>query len=237
MTGASHSALLASYGNRQPPGTVIINDDWQEDTDNNSSYTFSIDGGDAQDDRRIWVPIHYQEGSSHRTISSVTINGESASGTQIGHNGGLTGLGVGVYSAEVPTGDGAMDVVVNFSGACTGCIVDSVVGYGFAASAHDTATDENTGTSGDLDTLIDTALGGLTIAAMTGSTNTLGNRVSWTGVTEVSDDDFGGASGGGTFSMGIQTETSAASGVFVRAAVATTADAGNDLVVVSWALA
>lgn len=221
---------------RIPAGTIIINDAAQEDTSNAASYTFSIDGGKAQSDRRIWLTIHHQEGSVHRTISSVTINGVSASGTQRGHNGGSTGLGAGVYSAVVPTGDGAMNAVVNYSGACTGCALDSVVGYGFAAAAHDTGTDETSGTANDVSVLIDTAANGIIIACFTGSSNTWGDRVTWTGATEAYDADFGLGSGFGTYSAAVETGTSSASGASVQAAVAAHADAGNDLVVVSWGL-
>jgi hypothetical protein len=228
---------ILAGASRIPAGTVIINDNPQEDHTDTNSYTFSIDGGAAQDDRRIWVMIHWEETDPHKTISSVTINGVSASGTQRGHSGGSTGLGAGVYSAVVPTGDGSMNAVVNFSLPARACALDSVVGYGFSTSAHEVLTAENAGTADDLSVSIDTAAGGIIVAAFTGSTNTAEDRVTWTGATELYDADFEIFGIGGSYSGAVQTGTSSASNVTVGITVATQADAGNDLVVETRGLA
>jgi hypothetical protein len=225
---------MAGLGLRIPAGTLIINDNPQTDTSNDSSYTFSIDGGDAQSDRRIWTMFHWIEGGVHRSISTVTINGVTASGTQAGHSGGLTGLGAGIFSAVVPSGSGAMNVVVTFANIIQGCLIDTIIGYGFAAAAHDTDTDQTTGTADDVGVLINTAANGIIIAAFTGSTNTTGDRVAWVGVTELNDADGGM---GGTYSTGVDTSTSSASNVAVTAQVSSHADAGNNLVVETWGLA
>jgi hypothetical protein len=227
-------SIMAGLGSQIPAGTLIISDNPQSDGSNDTSYTFSIDGEDAQSNRRIWAMIHWAEGGSHRMISSVTINGVAASGTQAGHSGGLTGFGAGLYSAAVPTGEGAMNVVVTFDGIAQGCLVDTIIGYGFAAAAHDTDTDQTAVTSGNVEVLIDTAANGIIIAAFSGSSNTAGDRVTWIGVTELNDADTGV---GGTYSTGTKTGTSSASGVQVTAQVAAHADAGNALVVETRGLA
>lgn len=236
MSGVSHSALLASYGG-VPAGTIYI-ESQQTDTTDASTYNFTIDGHEPQADRRIFLAIHYIEGSSHRTIPSVTINGVSASVRQIGHNGGATGLGAAIAHAVVPTTDGSMTATVNFSGSATTCVVCPVVTYGFASSATDFATDESSsGSALSLSVGVDIPEGGFVLAVYTGSTNADGNAVTWTGATEQYDFDTGAGNNAGRASMAFSSDMSLETNRTIQAAISVALDAGNDMVVESWGLA
>lgn len=226
------SGLLADL----PAGTIFVEDE-QTDSANQSSYTFSIDGHKAQDNRRIFIPVHYIEGSSHRTISSVTINGVSASIRQRGHNGGSTGLGAGIAHASVPSGDGTITVQVSFSGGVELCVIAAVVTYGFASSATDFGTDQTDAPADDVAVNVDVPAGGFVIAVYTGSTNAEDQPVTWTGATEQYDFDTGDSGNAGRASMAFQSGLSMETNREIRAAIDTEGNDGNDLVVESWGLA
>jgi hypothetical protein len=236
MSGASHAALLMTYGAHIDIGTIYV-EAQQQSVVNASSYNFTIDGHDAQSNRRIFVPVHYIEGSAHETISSVTINGQAATVRQIGHNGGSTGLGVAIASAVVASTSGNMTVTVNLSGTVTTCIIGAVVTYGFAASVHDFATDENAGSGTTLSVGVDVLEGGFVMAAYTGSTNMDDEDVVWSGVSEIYDFDTGDSGDMGRASLGFSSGMSAQTNRTIQAIVDFTIDSGNDMVVESWGLA
>lgn len=187
--------------------------------------------GDAAADRRVFLAVHWVEGSTHRTISSATIGGVSATiHIQEGHSGGVTGFGVAIISAIVPTGTTAT-VVVNFSGNKTDTTIGGIRVTGLSnSSPHATAVDENEGTASSLAVSINVPEDGLLIGAYSSSTNATLRAVTWGGVTE----EYDQSSGGIRVSMGWDYELSEETGRSVSASISSIGDSGNALVVVSW---
>lgn len=218
-----------------PAGTIIVNDAHQVDNAlNDNSRTFSIDGSIAQADRRIFIPIQWTTGVTHRTISSVTINGVSATVRQASHHGGASGLGAAIASAVVPTDNDAMDVVVNFTGGVFDVTIDSIITYGLASSVSDFATDENQGTATDLTGTVDVPANGFILASYAGSRNAAGAAVAWLNIdTEIYDVNSGGAEAGRA-SAAVTTSETEQLGLTITADITNQADAGNDLVVEVW---
>lgn len=232
MPGSSHSALLLSYGGTR----YIVNNAPQNDTSNHNIYDFTVDIGDADPTRRVFVMVHWQNGSEQHDITDVTINGVTNDDLlQNDHNGGVTGLGAGIASAPVPTGDGEVTISVNFSGGnqINACAIDTIIAYGLDDTVYDEAVDETQVTASDMSVLIDSIGGGLIIGVYTGSTNALNAAVTWGGLTEVYDFSMGGTNGGRA-SMAVNVLPTTQTGQTISTDITDVPDAGNDLVVQSW---
>jgi len=204
-----------------------------EDATNATTYTpaaFAI--GDAAADRRIFAIIHWAEGGTHRTLSTVTLGGVSVTiHAQAGHSGGSTGLGVAIVSALIPSGTTATRSFT-FSAGVTGYSFAAISTLGMNRSTpFDTDTAENQVTTADLTSNTNVDVGGLIIAAMTGSTNAVNDTVIWTGATE----QYDLASAAGVHaSMAFQSDLAAETGRTILADITPRTNSGNDLAVVSW---
>jgi len=185
-----------------------------------------VNFGSEDSGRRIVCAVHWAEGGTHRTLSSATIGGVSATiHVQRGHTGGVTGLGAAIISAIVPTGtSGTVDL--NFSGSVTDSYIGTYRLTGFILGA--TGSDEHQTTTALLSVNIATSSGGIIIAAYTGSTNTVGTGVSWTGATELYD-AANTTRVSSAFVSGLSSGTQT-----VTATQGTISNSGNDLVVSSW---
>lgn len=206
-----------------------------------NSYSVSVPGsGEAHANRRLFALIHWVEGTTERTISSVTIGGVSATVRQEGHNGGSTGLGCAIASAIVPTGSVTnATVAITFSGTASGVGISLIRAVGLTqTSVFDFGTAESTSTAVTISDTVNIPPSGLLIAVYTGSTNTEAVAVTWTGATELYDK----AGPAHATASPDQVRCSAAAlyylngevGRTVQAAITSTPDAGNDMVIESW---
>jgi hypothetical protein len=191
----------------------------------------TVSFGAAATGRRLFFSVHWQEGGTHRTISSVTVGGTSATvHSQGGHSGGLTGFGVALCSvAKDASASGT--VLVTFSSALgvSSCHLTCIRAVGLVnSSPHDTASDSSALTSTSLSTTIDVPEDGLLIAAFTGS-SFADKTGTWSGVTEEFDN------GGSGSSLAWDYDMAAQSGRTIEFIVATEADSGNHMLVLSWA--
>jgi hypothetical protein len=196
----------------------------------NTATFNTVSFGAAAQGRRLFFTVHWQEGGTHRTLSSMTAGGTSVTiHSQGGHSGGLTGFGVALCSvAKDASTSGA--VVCSFSSTLgfTSCHVTCLRTVGLTnSSPHDTASDSSSATSTSLSTTIDVPANGLTIAAFTGSTFA-DKTGSWSGVTEEFDDGGSGSSLAWDYDMAVQT------GRTISFTVSTEADSGNHMLVLSW---
>lgn len=195
--------------------------------------------GPASPDRRVFVVIHWCEGTIHRTISSVTIGGVSATvHIQEGHSGGSTGFGVGIASAIVPAGTSAT-ISVTMSGSLalhtTLISISAITTIGLQLSSpFDTASDTTAVTSNNLSDTINVPAGGLVIAGFTSSTNAAIDAVTWSGVTEEYDVSQTTGSLNIRQSMAWSSGLSAETGRTISASPGSEANSGNAFVAVSW---
>lgn len=202
----------------------------------NDPETFSYDVGDAHPDTRLFIIVHWAEnGGTHRTLSTVTVDGNNAPIIeQNGHTGGVTGFGVAIASLMFAEG-GTQDVVCNWSGDISNSGIAVIRAVGLVnSSATDTEEDFTSTTSGSLSVALDIPAHGLTIAAFTSSTNAADNAVTWGGVTEEYDIVLDGlsqvrASMAWNYDMTLQV------GRTISVSVASEADSGNGMVATSWA--
>lgn len=191
-----------------------------------STPSTTINIGTAASARRVVPVVHWREGGTHQTLTSATIGGVAATiHVQRGHTGGVTGLGVAIISALVPTGTTAT-LALTFSGGVTVAYAGiwRLVNYGTIVA---TGSDEAQGSTAALSVSLSTVNDGFVVAGYTGSTNTGSTPVNWTNVTERYDVD-----GGVRISAG---DASVSSGsLTVGASQGVIASSGNDLVVVSF---
>jgi len=147
-----------------------------------STMTFEdADLGAADANRKIIVAIELTTVNTTDTISSVTVNGVSATQAVVASNAGQGALAA-VWYAAVPTG-AIGDVVVNCSPSSTiyqGAIhIYRVVSTSFAV--HDTDTEEATSFS-PTDVLLNVPAGGIAIASASARQ---GGNFTWSGATGV----------------------------------------------------
>ncbi len=183
----------------------------------------AMDVGAADAARRIYALVYWGEGGSHRTLSSMTIGGVSATiHSQGGHSGGASGFGLAITSAIVPTGTTA-NGVANFSGAISGSASISILrAVGLEdSSPFDTASDFSATTSTSLSTTIDVPEGGLVIGAFYQSVNA-DSTVTWGGAAEILD------------RVGFSSHLAAQTSRPITITATTEADSGNHLLVISW---
>lgn len=237
--GDSYPVTIPNANWRQlagkPTGPLIIPDDFWGKSWKSAAYMGLVDEGvsvtfgAAQADRRIVAVIHWSEGGTHRSLSSATIGGVSATiHVQRGHSGGSTGLGCAIISAIVPTGTtGAVSCSYSGSGvADVSCGIYRLTGL-VSGTPTDTDSAESQGTTSDISVTITVAAEGIVIAGFTGSTLAT-STVTWTGVTEQYDGEDNIHRSGG-FASGIS-----AGNRVITADITPQADSGNDLVAASW---
>jgi hypothetical protein len=197
-----------------------------------SQITFTGVGlGTAATGRRILVAVHWSEGGIHQELTSLTIGGVSATiHVQRGHTGGSTGLGVALASAVVASGTSA-SIVATFEGAVANGHVRAYRMMHYENSPTDTDSDEQTGSTASLSATLTTGGKATIVGAYTGSTNTAGNAIAWTGATE--QYDIGTSTievrCGGAYATDIQVGSQA-----ISATQGVILNSGNDLVALTW---
>lgn len=148
---------------------------------NLTTYTFSGTSiGAASADRVVIVAVAGMTGSA-RTISSVTIGGNTATVavTQASTSG--TGTRIGLYYLAVPAGTTA-DIVVTFSGAMASCRIAV-----FAMTGHTSGTPAATGADGSGSTTFNPNCNVVTGDVLICASLADGSGVAWTNATEQSD--------------------------------------------------
>lgn len=188
----------------------------------------SVTFGAAAASRRMVAVIHWREGGTHETLTGATIGGVGATvHIQTGHSGGVTGFGVAIISAVVPTGtSGAVNCTFSGTVSNVSCGVYRLTSLD-SGTPTDTAFEQSAGTTTSLSQTITVAAEGIVIAGFTGSTNAT-SSVGWGGVTEQYDDHDGVHR-----SSGFASELSAQNRV-ISANVTPQANSGNGMVVASW---
>lgn len=183
-----------------------------------TTYTFSSENlGAAAGDRHIIVAIESRASSAGRTLSSVTIGGESATIAVQGTNsGGATSCVAALAIAAVPTGTSG-DVVVTFSGGMLRCAIQ-VYRVTSLTSATATDTDKYEADAGDPSVNLDVPAGGFAIGCGTGSSA----GSTWTGLTENHDAQIGAEASWATSAS--DTFVSAQTGLTITIGMATKTD-------------
>lgn len=194
-----------------------------------ANYSGTVTTGGADTNRRVVVVIHWEETTIHRTLSSISIGGVSATiHNQQGNSGGTTGFGVAIASAIVPTGTTATVALV------MSAAVTTVVASAWRLINYSTLTDSdgnaNSGSSNNISLTVSTAAGGVIVAGYTGSTGTGNTGVTWTNATERYD------SGGiGVIRKSAADVTGLSAGTLtVSATQGIISNSGNGLVITSW---
>jgi hypothetical protein len=173
-------ALTAAIYAKPRPSLVFVGSTFSAvDTD---PYTFTAAGlGAPGHFRTIIVGIHCEDAATNYSISSVTVQGFTA--TQVVASANSPAIKAALYAVTVRSG-WTGDVVVDFSEGITSCGISVWAAYNLdsnTAVATTTATADNTGmtviTKGD----------GIVIAAATNASNS--DTCTWTGVTEAYDAD------------------------------------------------
>lgn len=148
---------------------------------NLTTYTFAATSiGTAAADRVVIVAAGGASGSA-RTISSVTIGGNTA--TVAVTQASTSGVGVrcGLYYLAVAAGTTA-DIVVTFSGSMASCRIAT-----FAMTGHTSAIPAATGADGSGSTTFDPNCNVTTGDVLISMSVADGSAVAWTGATEQSD--------------------------------------------------
>lgn len=157
-------------------------------------YTFSSQAlGTAAANRQIVVvTCSANEGAGARTVSSLTVAGQSASSiiTQAGTGGNTPHIALLI--ATVTSGTTG-DVVVTWSGATLRCGIGVYAVYGAASVASDTASAEGSGTP-TLALTTTVQAGGVLIGGYMGAGNNVGT-VTWANLTEKYDEVIEGNGG------------------------------------------
>lgn len=185
--------------------------------------------GTAVAGRRLVAMINWSEGGALNTVSSVTIGGVAATiHVQRGHNGGGTGLGACIASAVVPTGTSGNVVVTYSPGGGITKQVGLVQLVGYTGAPAGTATDQTQTPTGTCSISLPSpgVADGVMVAAYTGSTLTSSNPITWSSA-EMYDVNNVVRCGGSFQGTG--------GGITVTASQGAIANAGNDLVGLTWA--
>lgn len=156
-----------------------------------SSFNFTSQSfGAAYPTRVMTYAVHWIVGSVAHTLSSATIGGVTATiNKQVGHTGGTTGLGVALISALVPLGTSGT-VALTFSGSCDECAISPFRNTDLISATPFDTLSVNGINHTDISGSIDVPSNGALIIAGTGSTNTTGVPISFTGAAEVYDEDM-----------------------------------------------
>jgi len=138
-----------------PTATFITSTSGENDFVGQSTYTFSsVSLGTASISRLIVVTIGFSNRiGDGRTISSATINGESATIIEQIFDEASTAPGVAIIQAVVPTGTSG-DIVINFSGSIHNCGIGVFALYDLTSTtptdSDETITGVLPGTSGSI---------------------------------------------------------------------------------------
>lgn len=144
-----------------------------------SSFTFSIDIGTASSDRYVIVGVGGCQAT--QTISSLTINGVTATAI-VTVNGAETSA---IYIANVTSGSGAQNVVVNWSGSQPVCGVGVWTLTGISSTS---AYNTQSSTANPFTATLSTLSGGVSVAYVMVTNAT---TYTWTNLTEQFDTSAG----------------------------------------------
>lgn len=153
------------------------------DSTDQTTYTFaSTSIGTASSDRVVVVVIGSRANAA-RSISSVTVGGNSATAIATANNSGGGAEIAAIYAVAVPSGTTA-SIVVTFSAAMLRIAVGvyTLTGTGGAVTAYGTATQTPSGSSPTDSTIDCPANGG--ILAVNFSNSSATSSTTWTGLTE-----------------------------------------------------
>ena len=188
---------------------------------NQTTYTFTAHGiGTAAANRYVVVLI--AGGANGRTVSSVTVAGQSCTVISTLTNG-VRDAAMAITASPVTSGTTA-DVVVTWSGGENRCHIGT---YALTGIGSKTPTDTGTDTgSGNRSTSIDILAGGSAIGLMVHSAGTSGSTT-WTGLNEDVDTSGDGVI---TFSAASLDSSTAQTGLSVSA----TGSSTSLLIVAAW---
>lgn len=200
-----------------------------------SGNSFSI--GAAAANRRLFALVHWGEDGNHRTLTSATIGGVSATvHLQEGHTGGSTGFGVAIISAIVPSGTTA-SIVTSYTGTPNG----KVTHEGFSlyratglvdSSPSDTGSDTTSVLSQSLSVTVTVPALGIVIGGYSAS-QLSDSLVAWSGATE--NYDTGDPPGFGYVRSGaFQAYAGGSASQVVSVTKPNENNSGNALVAVTW---
>ena len=201
-----------------------------------TTYTFSSQAlGAAHTNRKIVVTIESSDNNASRTISSVTVGGISAGVVSDGTTSAVVNSGSGdsriaaQWIAAVPTGTTG-DIVVVFSGEMDQCAISVFRMINAATTAFHVNTD-NSVSSDILSATLNIPGFGAAIGSALIRGTAAQQTVTWGGLTEVVDTDWGGNFSYSTASKSFATGQSALS---VTVTSSHTIDAAGSLVVASF---
>lgn len=242
MQGASERALAGV-----PSGAIsmsdflcksVFNDLGQQacGTRSSGNTTDTVNIGTATPTRVVFAVVQWENSTQDISLHTTgSLIGGITPFSQIVQSdfGGSTGMGAAILIATVPTGTTA-DVLLDWNnpGATKYTIRIFTSNTGF--SQFDTI--EKLGHfDTDISGSIDIPANGVLIVAGTGSTNTGGNSIAWTGVTETYDQDWpcGGSPAGGREGGGFNTKMDAETGRTIRMNMGTISNSGTVFVAVS----
>lgn len=165
--------------------TVSFQTPPSEDTGDTSPYTFtSVPIGTAAGDRIVVVGIASRENAA-RTISSVTIAGNTATNA-VTANDPVAGAGIAaLYYLAVPSGTTAT-IVVTFSGGMRRCYINVWAVYGSSGAPTHTASDTVFSASA-LNTTISCNANGAILGMAEALASSGTASWTWTNLTEQSD--------------------------------------------------
>jgi len=192
-----------------------------------TGYSF----GAADGARRIICRIHWVEDSGHSSVSSVTIGGVSATiHDQTGHSGGLTGFGIALVSAVVPSGTSGTITVFFGSTTATSVYLSGARVVGLANSSPSSINKAfSSSTSTSISTSIDVPQGGIIFSGFTSSTNASSDPVTWGGIDQVYQSSITVRVTGAS-----RTGMNAETGRVISCSVTTHLNSGNGMVAMSW---
>lgn len=197
-----------------------------------STYSFASQSfGLPHPSRVMTYAVHWITAHFSRTLSSATIDGVSATiNKQVGHTGGSTGLGVAIISALVPNGASGT-IVINFGGACNECVISPFRSTGLVSITPFDTLSVNGVNDTDINGNIDVSNNGTLLIAGTGSTNTTGHSIAFTGADELYDQD---AVTNGRMGAALSNNLSAQGSRSCRFNMGGIADSGTTMVAVSF---
>lgn len=202
-----------------------------QSTTSSTTQTFAgLSFGTASAGRYLLACV-YSVGATGHDQTAVTIGGVSATSVlTVSSAFGANTQRIEFWIANVPTGTSGSVVATTSNNAVRAAVqLYSLEGM-VSSTPSDTAT--NSGSGASLSGSLDMPAGGVIIAAAAGVDTSLVGSVTWTGVTEDSDVNFGGAIGiiassGSLFSFSPQ------SGLTVQATFSTT-PAASVLAAAAW---
>lgn len=218
------------------PGAISWLGETLDSTANTDTYTFSATFGAAHDTRLLIAVVHWETLSDPGlTIANCSIGGVVPTlHVDDHHNGGSTGLGCAIMSALVPSGISG-SVVIDFNGNCVDCAVSLFRAVNLVSNTPFDTLSVRGQNDTDINGTINVPSNGACIIGGTGSTNTTGNGIAFTGATEVYDKDYP-SGGAGRIGAALQTGLNSESNRTCRFNMGAIANSGTEMMACTWQL-